>query len=387
MKYRNILYTLLFVFGSLSVQARPAALYPGSNVSYTVQKKHHPVVDKALELMAEDLKSGAKPVKTDLLIYQLDLASNKDMKALGSLQAPVMDIIAKKDAFWIGTRGSKTVIVGSRDPNELVNGGGVRQLEEAGITVIQDFLREECDIINPIFFHYIKTKMPYVIVKYAMTADGKTSLSTGESRWITGDAARENVHRTRGTTSAIMCGIKTVLADDPMLNCRVEGPLYKQPVRVVLDRNLELPLESNLVKTAGEIPVIVFTGKNSMASVSEAGKNILSGLGIEIIPVSEIVGHLNLHEVLSVLGEKKIDSVFVESGGTLNASLFFAGGRCLVNELHCYVAPKITGGINGSVHSPVQGLECSSLDDCVKMKMIEVKNFGEDILIRYMICK
>ena len=283
--------------------------------------------------------------------------------------------------------GIKTVIVGSRDPNELVNGGGVRQLEEAGITVIQDFLREECDIINPIFFHYIKTKMPYVIVKYAMTADGKTSLSTGESRWITGVAARENVHRTRGTTSAIMCGIKTVLADDPMLNCRVEGPLYKQPVRVVLDRNLELPLESNLVKTAGEIPVIVFTGKNSMASVSEAGKNILSGLGVEIIPVSEIDGHLNLHEVLSVLGEKKIDSVFVESGGTLNASLFFAGGRCLVNELHCYVAPKITGGINGSVHSPVQGLECSSLDDCVKMKMIEVKNFGEDILIRYMICK
>ena len=283
--------------------------------------------------------------------------------------------------------GIKTVIVGSRDPNELVNGGGVRQLEEAGITVIQDFLREECDIINPIFFHYIKTKMPYVIVKYAMTADGKTSLSTGESRWITGDAARENVHRTRGTTSAIMCGIKTVLADDPMLNCRVEGPLYKQPVRVVLDRNLELPLESNLVKTAGEIPVIVFTGKNSMASVSEAGKNILSGLGIEIIPVSEIDGHLNLHEVLSVLGEKKIDSVFVESGGTLNASLFFAGGRCLVNELHCYVAPKITGGINGSVHSPVQGLECSSLDDCVKMKMTEVKNFGEDILIRYMVCK
>ena len=283
--------------------------------------------------------------------------------------------------------GISEVIYGSSDPNPLVNGKGKKILEAAGIKVAAGFLKEECDKLNPVFFHYIKNKMPYVIIKYAMTADGKTSLSTGESRWITGDAARENVHRTRGTTSAIMCGIKTVLADDPMLNCRVEGPLYKQPVRVVLDRNLELPLESNLVKTAGEIPVIVFTGKNSMASVSEAGKNILSGLGVEIIPVSEIDGHLNLHEVLSVLGEKKIDSVFVESGGTLNASLFFAGGRCLVNELHCYVAPKITGGINGSVHSPVQGLECSSLDDCVKMKMIEVKNFGEDILIRYMICK
>lgn len=129
MKYRNILYTLLFVFGSLSAQARPAALYPGSNVSYTIQKKHHPVVDKALELMAADLKSGASPVKTDLLIYQLDLASNKDMKALGSLQAPVMDIIAKKDAFWIGTRGSKTVIVGS---NGRGTAYGILQFAKAG---------------------------------------------------------------------------------------------------------------------------------------------------------------------------------------------------------------------------------------------------------------
>ena len=283
--------------------------------------------------------------------------------------------------------GIKTVIIGSRDPNELVNGKGVRHLEEAGVTVIQDFLREECDAINSIFFHYIKTKTPYVIVKYAMTADGKTSLSTGESKWITGDAARRNVHITRGTTSAVMCGINTVLADDPMLNCRVEGSQYRQPVRIVLDRKLELSLESNLVKTAGEIPVLVFTSKESMASVSDAGKNILSGLGVEIIPVSEKDGHLNLEDVLAVLGEKKIDSVFVESGGSLNASLFLGGEKCLVNEVHCYVAPKITGGLNGGVHSPVQGVECSSLDDCVKMKMIEVKNFGEDILIRYMVCK
>ncbi len=283
--------------------------------------------------------------------------------------------------------GIKTVIVGSRDPNELVNGGGIRQLEEAGITVVQDFLREECDNLNPIFFHYIQHKTPYVIVKYAMTADGKTSLSTGESKWITGDSARENVHRTRGTTSAIMCGIKTVIADDPMLSCRVEGARYTQPVRVVLDRNLQLPLDCNLVKTAGDIPVIVFCSETAMKNVSASGKNILAGLGVEVVPVEEKDGHMDLEKILAILGERKIDSVFVESGGTLNASLFFAGGKCLVNELHCYVAPKITGGINGSIHSPVQGLECSSLANCVKMKMVEVKNFSEDILIRYMICK
>lgn len=114
MKFRNILYILCLIFTPLFSQARPAALYPGSSVSYMVQKKHSPVVDKALQLMASDLRSDSKRnIKADLLICQLDMASNKDMKALGEMQAPVMDIIAKKDAFWIGARGTKTVIVGS----------------------------------------------------------------------------------------------------------------------------------------------------------------------------------------------------------------------------------------------------------------------------------
>ncbi|MBQ0039282.1 MAG: bifunctional diaminohydroxyphosphoribosylaminopyrimidine deaminase/5-amino-6-(5-phosphoribosylamino)uracil reductase RibD [Treponema sp.] len=279
--------------------------------------------------------------------------------------------------------GIKTVVIGSRDPNELVNGKGVKQLEDSGITVIQDFLRQECDTINQIFFHYIKTKTPYVIVKYAMTADGKTSLSTGESKWITGDSARENVHRTRGTTSAIMCGIKTVIADDPMLNCRVEGSQYKQPVRVILDRNLELPLDCSIVKTAGEIPVMVFCGDDAMKNVSDAGRKILADLGVEVVPVEKKDGHMDLEKILAVLGERKIDSVFVESGGTLNASLFFSNGKCLVNEVHCYVAPKIAGGINGSVHSPVQGLECESLAECVRMELLGVENFGGDVLLKY----
>lgn len=113
MNFRNILYTLCLAFVSLSAQARSVALYPGSSVTYTVQKKHSPVVSKALELMAGDLKTTSKTVRADLLISQLDMASNKDMKTLGELQVPVMDIIARKDAFWIGVRGSKTVIIGS----------------------------------------------------------------------------------------------------------------------------------------------------------------------------------------------------------------------------------------------------------------------------------
>ena len=129
MKFRNIFYTLLLVFTSLYAQARPTVSLSGGSVSYMVQKKHHPVVDKALALMAGDLKSAARPVKGDLLVYQLDQASNKDMKALGSLQVPVMDIIAKKDAFWIGVRGTRTVIVGS---NGRGTAYGILQFAKAG---------------------------------------------------------------------------------------------------------------------------------------------------------------------------------------------------------------------------------------------------------------
>jgi len=130
MKFRNILYTLCFILTPLFSQARPTALYSGSSVSYTVQKKHLPVVNKALELMASDLKSNSKrSIKTELLIFQLDMASNKDMKTLGEMQVPVMDIIAKKDAFWIGVRGTKTVIVGS---NGRGTAYGILQFAKAG---------------------------------------------------------------------------------------------------------------------------------------------------------------------------------------------------------------------------------------------------------------
>lgn len=275
--------------------------------------------------------------------------------------------------------GIKNVVIGSRDPNSLVNGKGVAQLENAGIKIFRDFMKAECDSLNEIFFYYITAKRPFVIVKYAQSADGKTSLSSGESKWITNESSREYVHYLRGTTAAVMCGIQTVLKDDPLLTCRIKGEELNQPVRIVLDTELKIPLESNLVKTANEVPLIIFTCSDS------AKKSALEEKGAKVIQIEKKDSHIDILQVLKKLGEFSIDSVLVESGGSLNSSLFFYGKekKCLVNKVLCFVAPKILGGINGTVHSPVQGIECSSLLSCVNLALKNVKTFSGDLLLEY----
>ena len=146
----------------------------------------------------------------------------------------------------------RKVVIGSRDPNPKVAGKGVQMLREAGVTVVEDFMREECDQLNPVFFHYITTKTPYVVMKYAMTLDGKIATKIGASKWITGESARKEVQHMRHQYMGIMAGIGTVLADDPMLNVRVEG--WKSPVRIVCDSKLRIPPGSQIVKKCGKVP-------------------------------------------------------------------------------------------------------------------------------------
>ena len=148
------------------------------------------------------------------------------------------------------------VFVGSADPNPQVAGKGIARLRASGIEVVTGVLQRECDALNPIFFHYITKKLPYVAVKYAMTFDGKIATASGASKWITGEAARKRVHYLRSRYSAIITGVGTVLADNPLLTAHGEG---KNPVRIVVDTHAKTPLESNLVKTAREVQTIIAT--------------------------------------------------------------------------------------------------------------------------------
>ena len=239
---------------------------------------------------------------------------------------PCTDIIIEK--------GIKRVFMGSSDPNPLVAGKGKEILEKNGIEVISGVMKEECDSLNEVFFHYITTKTPYVVMKYAMTADGKIATVTGASKWITGEEARNSVHYDRHRYSGIMAGIGTVLADDPMLNCRIPGG--KDPVRIICDSSLRTPLESNIVKTAAEIPTIIATVIDDENRYREYEEK-----GVKIIRTMPENGRVNLRELMIKLGAMNIDSILLEGGAGLNFSALQAG---IVNRVKCYIAPKIFGG-------------------------------------------
>ena len=260
------------------------------------------------------------------------------------------------------------VYVGSMDSNPKVAGKGVKILQEHGIEVETGVLEKECLALNEIFFYYITTGMPYVAMKYAMTLDGKIASCTGDSKWVTGETARHHVHELRKQYSAILAGIGTVLADDPMLNCRIEEGV--DPVRVVCDSSLRIPLSSQLVKTAGDIPVIVAYAKEN----PEKEKALLQA-GVELISAGRD-GRVDLAVLMRELGKRKIDSVLVEGGGAIHGSLLKSG---LVQKIYCYLAPKLIGGREAG--SPVEGDGFSRMKDALPVKEMEILPLGEDICI------
>lgn len=275
--------------------------------------------------------------------------------------------------------GIKTVYIGSADPNELVAGKGVRILREHGITVVENVMKEQCDALNPVFFHYITHKTPYVAMKYAMTLDGKIATAAGESQWITGKEARTHAHMLRHQYSGIMAGIQTVLQDDPMLNCRLKG--YTTPVRIICDSHLRIPLSSNLVRTAREFPVYVAhippQEKDSLPEFFQK-KQQLSEAGVHLIETPLQENRINLSYLLKILGKEKIDGILLEGGGTLNESFL---KEHLVNHIYAYIAPKIFGGTG--TFTPVGGKGVLHPDEAYCFSHTNTTTLGTDILLEY----
>lgn len=272
--------------------------------------------------------------------------------------------------------GIKRVFIGSADPNPMVSGKGVKILREHGIEVVENVLREECDAVNEIFFHWITHNWPFVTVKYAMTLDGKIATRTGESKWITGEEARMDVQRERLRHSAIMVGIGTVLADDPMLTCRLENG--RDPIRIICDSQLRIPLDSNIVRTAKDVPTIIaMTNFNKKYDREKREKrHIIEEMGCTVISTNPNPNRVNMHILMRELARKKIDSVLVEGGGELIESLF---RHRIVNKVRAYIAPKIFGGRDAK--SPVEGMGVCCPDNACMIENAKIQRIGNDFVI------
>jgi len=269
------------------------------------------------------------------------------------------------------------VVIGSQDPNPKVAGKGARILREHGIEVVEDYMREACDALNPVFFHYITTKTPYVVLKFAMTLDGKIATRTGASKWITGEAARNHVHQLRGRYAGILAGIGTVLADDPMLNCRIDGA--HQPLRIILDSHLRIPMGSRLVRSAKEYPLLIVC--NESTRDREEGTNRIQKLeeaGAKVWTLPEKNGHPDLNVLMQRLGEEKIDSVLIEGGGTVNEAALKAH---IVHHVYAYIAPKIFGGEDAK--TPVEGSGIRLPQECANLRLAKITVLLNDMLLEY----
>jgi diaminohydroxyphosphoribosylaminopyrimidine deaminase/5-amino-6-(5-phosphoribosylamino)uracil reductase len=259
----------------------------------------------------------------------------------------------------------RRVFYGAGDPNPLINGAGVTALRTRGIEVIGELLPEESRALNPGFFKRMRVGLPWVRVKLAMSLDGRTALAGGESRWITGEAARADVQRYRARSSVILTGSGTVLSDDPALDVRLEAT-SRQPLRVILDSALRVPARARVFARPAE--ALVFTASTDSGRRTELER---SGIAVETAAASN--GGLILEPVLRRLAALEANEVWVEAGARLSGALLSAG---LVDELIVYIAPSLLGQTARPLLElpPIEQLEAR-----VRLQLIETVSVGEDL--------
>ncbi len=272
--------------------------------------------------------------------------------------------------------GVRRVVIAMRDPNPKVKSKGVQQLREAGIEVDVGCLEQEAQELNQFYRHWIMTGRPFVILKAAMTLDGKIATATGESKWITGEKARLHVHHLRSQVDAIMVGIGTVIKDNPELSVRKNlsskrAEHVRQPIRVVLDSGLRISPKAKILHWALEQPTIICT----TTKASKAKKEQLKKNHVHVLEVSQQQGKVSLRSCFRKLGKLGITSVVVEGGSELNAAILQRG---LVNHVQLYVASILLGG--NDAKGVIGGRSPKYLKHALPINNLKVKRLGEDFL-------
>jgi len=271
----------------------------------------------------------------------------------------------------IKAAGVARVLVGTRDPNPRVDGKGLAELESAGIQVHCGILEDECRRLIAPFSKYVRTGMPYVILKAAMTLDGKIAASSGDSRWISSDQSREEVHRLRDRVDAVMVGVGTVLQDDPLLTTRFsEGG--RDALRVIVDSTLKITEKARILNLKSQAPTLLAVS----TAVPEERIRRFQQPGVQILQVPGRNGRIDLAILLRELGKMHIHSILLEGGSRLNAVMW---KRNLVDRLMVFIAPLVLGGEDGL--SLFSGVGASRMEDAVQLEDVRYSNWGPDILV------
>jgi len=273
--------------------------------------------------------------------------------------------------------GVKRVIAAMRDPHDVVSGRGIRRLRRAGIEVCVGLLGDEARELNRAYLHFVSQGRPYVMVKVAQSLDGKVATRTGESKWITGEAARKKGHQLRQAADAIVVGVNTVIADDPLLNCRLRGGV--DPLRIILDTNARTPPDARILgaKQHRPAPTWVVVGKNSgELSKAKTRRQELQARGATLVPMSLSRGRISVKALMKKCAQKQIVSVLVEGGPSVVASFFEAG---CVNEVFAFIAPMVIGGADA--RSSVEGVGPGRLGQAFGMEALTVERVGDDLLV------
>lgn len=272
--------------------------------------------------------------------------------------------------------GITHVVYAIADPNPIASGGAAR-LRQAGIQVTTEVCAEEAAYLNRFFLHHIRTGLPYIIAKYAMSLDGKIATREGDSQWITGQDARHRAHQLRHAVDAILVGTGTALLDNPRLTARLPIADPKNPLRVVLDTTGKIPLTHQVFLP--DLPGQTLVGTTDAMPLEHERQLIRNGVEVLRLPTTG-QGQVDLPSLLQALGQRGVQSVLVEGGGTVLAALFDANR---IHEVWAFIAPVIVGGVNAP--SPVGGCGVRSMAYAPRLREVMVEQLGADVLMRGLI--
>jgi diaminohydroxyphosphoribosylaminopyrimidine deaminase/5-amino-6-(5-phosphoribosylamino)uracil reductase len=265
--------------------------------------------------------------------------------------------------------GVARVYAGMVDPNPRVSGKGLEKLRAAGIEATAGFLEDACRLVNEPFIKHVTTGLPFVILKSALTLDGKSATAKGDARWITSERSRRFVHKLRSQVDAIMVGVGTVIADDPLLNSRIPGG--KDPLRVVVDSRLRIPLHARMLHQESGTKTVVATVSDDAAVIASIRET-----GADVLICREKSGRVDLHDLMVRLGAMQLQSVLLEGGSTLAGEALRQG---VIDKVKLFYAPKLVGGDGPGLFA---GKGVARMEDAVRLRNVTYTRFGEDLLIQ-----